>query len=196
MMSDVPGLIEALEPVANILQSMDVRFYVAGSVASSYHGASRSTLDVDLVADLKRNNVDLLVDKLKNEYYVSHSAIIEAIDRLSCFNLIHLSSSFKVDVFILRGRDFDTASMMRAKLGKVDPRSEFEVPIASPEDTILSKLEWYRLGNEVSERQWDDVARVMKVLGDHANHEYLKRTAADLNVADLLQKLLDQTSGK
>lgn len=82
------------------------------------------------------------------------------------------------------------ASMTRAKLGKVDPRSEFEVPIASPEDTILSKLEWYRLGNEVSERQWDDVVRVMKVLGDQANHEYLMRNAANLNVADLLQKLI------
>ena len=194
MMSESPGLVDALEPVAKALRSMDVRFYVGGSVASSYHGASRSTLDVDLVADLKRNNVDLLVDKLQTEYYVSGSAIVDAIERSSCFNLIHLSSSFKVDVFILKNRGFDIASMTRAKLGKVDPRSEFEVPIASPEDTILSKLEWYRLGNEVSERQWDDVVRVMKILGDHANHKYLMRNAADLNVADLLQKLL--TLGK
>ena len=96
MMSENPGLVEALEPVAKALQFMDVRFYVGGSVASSYHGASRSTLDVDLVADLKRENVELLVDKLQNEYYVSSSAIIDAIERCSCFNLIHLSSSFKV----------------------------------------------------------------------------------------------------
>ncbi len=191
-MSENPGLVEALEPVAKVLLSMNVRFFVGGSVASSFHGASRSTLDVDLVADLKRNNVELFVEKLQNEYYVSSSAIIDAIERLSCFNLIHLSSSFKVDVFILKSRDFDIASMTRAALGKVDPRSEFEVPIASAEDTILSKLEWYRLGNEVSERQWDDVTRVMKVLGDHANHEYLKQTAVKLNVADLLQKLWDQ----
>jgi hypothetical protein len=67
MMGDKPGLIEALEPVARVLQSMDVRFYVGGSVASSYHGASRSTLDVNLVADLKRTNADLFVDKLKSE---------------------------------------------------------------------------------------------------------------------------------
>ena len=190
MMSENPGLVEALEPVANALHSMDVSFYVGGLVASSYHIASRSTLDVDLVADLKRKNVDLLVDKLQNEYYMSGSAIIDAIERCSCFNLIHLSSSFKVDVFIPKNRDFDKISMTRAKLGKIDSRSEFEVPIASPEDTILSKLEWYRLGNEASERQWDDVVRVMKVLGDHANHEYLMRNAVNLNVADLLQKLL------
>lgn len=69
MMSANPGLVEALEPVAKAFQSMDVRFYVGGSVASSYHGASCSTLDVDFVADLKRENVDLLVDELQNEYY-------------------------------------------------------------------------------------------------------------------------------
>lgn len=84
--------------------------------------------------------------------------------------------------------------MMRAKPGKVDLESDFEVPIASPEDTILSKLEWYRLGNEVSERQWEDVTRVMKILGDTADHDYLKRNATNLNIADLLQKLLDQLS--
>jgi len=195
-MSETPGLVEALKPVAKALQSMDVRFYVGGSVASSYHGASRSTLDVDLVADLKRENVELLVEELQDEYYVSSSAIIDAIERCSCFNLIHLSSSFKVDVFIFKNRDFDKASMKRAKLGKVDSQSKFEVPIASPEDTILSKLEWYRLGNEVSERQWDDVVRVMKVLGDHANHEYLTRTAANLKVEDLLQKLFGLQSKK
>lgn len=86
------------------------------------------------------------------------------------------------------------ASMTRSKLGKVDPRSEFEVPIASAEDTILSKLEWYRLGNEVSERQWDDVVRVMKILGKTVDQEYLRRYAAELSVSDLLQKLLAEHS--
>ena len=66
------------------------------------------------------------------------------------------------------------------------------MPIASPEDTILSKLEWYRLGNEVSPRQWDDVTRVMKVLGQTVDQEYLKYNAAELGVIDLLQKLLGE----
>ena len=56
--------------------------------------------------------------------------------------------------------------MNRAKLGRVDPKSKLEVPIASPEDMILSKLEWYRLGNEISERQWKDVTRVMRSSAD------------------------------
>jgi len=190
-MSSDQGLIEALEPVARILHSLGIRFYVGGSVASSFHGAARSTMDVDLVADLSAENIEPFISRLnKGEYYVSQAAIEDAVNRSSCFNVIHLASSFKVDIFILKNRDFDKSSMNRATPGKVDLESGFEVPIASPEDTILSKLEWYRLGNEVSERQWDDVTRVMRILGNAADHEYLKRNAAELGVEDLLQKLL------
>ncbi len=185
------GLIEALEPVARILQSLGVRFFIGGSVASSFHGAARSTMDVDLVADLSLENVGSFFRRLgKEEYYVSQAAIEDAINRSSCFNVIHLATSFKVVIFILGNRDFDRSSMNRAVLGKVDLRNEFQVPIASPEDTILSKLEWYRLGNEVSERQWDDAVRVMKILGNKVDQDYLEHYAVELGVSDLLQKLL------
>lgn len=193
-MSDSPGLLEALEPVAKVLQELGIQFYIGGSVASSFHGASRSTMDVDLVADLKTKDVDRFVSRLQKKYYVSGPAMIDAIERQSCFNLIHLSSSFKVDVFILKSRPFDVGSMNRAKSGKVDPNSNFEFPIASAEDTILSKMEWYPLGNEVSERQWDDMVRVMKILGDQADRDYLNRHAVELKVADLLQKLFESVA--
>jgi hypothetical protein len=185
------GLVEALEPIATILQSLDIRFFVGGSVASSYHGAARSTMDVDLVANLQPAKIQPFVSRLDSEdYYVNQSAIEDAVKRASCFNVIHLASSFKVDIFILKNREFDKSSMKRARPGKVDLQSGFEVPIASAEDTILSKLEWYRLGNEVSERQWDDVTRVMKILGQAADRDYLERNATDLGVADLLEKLI------
>lgn len=190
-MNNSPGLFEALEPVATVFRTLEVDFYIGGSVASSYHGASRSTMDVDVVADLNLDKVDRFVDQLGDDYYASKPAIIDAISRKSCFNLIHLQTSFKVDVFVLKNRPFDVSSMSRAQPGKVDLESGVEFPIASAEDTILSKLEWYRLGNETSERQWDDVVRVMKILGNKADLDYLKRNAADLNVSDLLQRLLD-----
>ena len=190
-MNSNQGLVEALVPVAKVLQSLGVRFFIGGSIASSFHGAARSTMDVDLVADLKSENIEPFIGRLNiDEYYVSRAAIEDAINRKSCFNVIHLATSFKVDIFILKKREFDISSMNRAIPGKVDLHSGFEVPIASPEDTILSKLEWYRLGNEVSERQWDDVVRVMKILGDTADQEYLERNAAELGVSALLQKLL------
>ena len=185
------GLIEALKPVAGVFQSLGIRFYIGGSVASSFHGAARSTLDVDLVADLRLEDVEPFTHRLgKEEFYVSQSAIEDAINRSSCFNVIHLASSFKIDIFILKSRSFDKSSMNRAVLGKVDLQSEYQVPIASAEDTVLSKLEWYRLGNEVSERQWDDVVRVMRILGDKVDQDYLQHYAIELAVSDLLQKLL------
>ena len=185
------GLIEALDPVSRLFRAMKIRFYIGGSVASSFHGAARSTLDVDLVADLKANDVDHFIEQLQGDFYVSKTAVTDAIARQSCFNLIHLSSSFKVDIFILKNRPFDISSMNRATLGKIVLESDLEFPIASPEDTILSKLEWYRLGNEVSDRQWEDVSRVIKILGPAADRDYLKHNAAELNLSDLMQKLLD-----
>lgn len=138
MMSENAGLVEALEPVARVLQSMEVRFYVGGSVASSFHGAARSTMDVDLVADLKAKDVDHFVSRIQDEYYVSKTAIIDAIAQLSCFNLIHLSSSFKVDIFVLKRRAFDISSLNRAECGTIDSESNFEFPIASPEERFLA----------------------------------------------------------
>ncbi len=95
--SDADDLVLALRPVAQALQSLGVRFYVGGSVASSFHGAVRSTMDVDLVCELAEADVPMLLSRLGDDYYASEPAIRDAIRRKSCFNLIHLPTSFKVD---------------------------------------------------------------------------------------------------
>ena len=187
-------LIDALEPVAKAFNAIGVDYYVGGSVASSYHGAARSTMDVDLIANLKATQVDSFVDQLEKKFYVSKTAIVDAISRKSCFNLIYLPTSFKVDIFILKDRPFDATAMSRSALGKIDPNRDSEFPIASAEDSILSKLEWYRLGDETPERQWDDVVRMMKILGKNVDLGYLRDNASELNVADLLDKLLKSAS--
>ena len=69
-----------------------------------------------------------------------------------------------------------------------------EVPIATAEDTIISKLEWFRLTNETSERQWDDVSRLLKLLGDDADVLYLRRAAEMVGVEDLLERLIHETA--
>lgn len=115
-MSHADDLVLALRPVAQALQSLGVRFYVGGSVASSFHGAVRSTMDVDLVCELGEADVPMLLRRLGNDYYASEPAIRDAIHRKSCFNLIHLPTSFKVDAFVSRQRPFDlqTISLSRA----------------------------------------------------------------------------------
>jgi len=184
-----PDAITAMTPVVAELERLGVTYYVSGSVASSAYGHMRSTQDADLVADLQAAHVDPLVHALRGAYYVSAGAAFEAIARRSCFNLIHLATMFKVDIFVAKLRPYDRMALTRIqkrRLDKEDPASDFF--LASPEDVVLSKLEWYRLGGEVSEMQWLDITKVLKVQSDALDRAYLEHWAAELRVADLLER--------
>lgn len=192
-LSDDSDLIAALRPVIAEFQRLGVRYYLGGSVASSFHGASRSTMDVDIAAELDETNAVRFVDALKSQYYVSETAVREAVRLRTCFNLIHLATSFKVDIFVSRDREFDRQAQLRAlneKLGAAEP---IEARVASPEDILLAKLEWFRLGDEASERQWSDLLRVASLQRSRLDLAYLRRWAQELGVLDLLERLLSET---
>lgn len=189
-MSDYDDLVAALSPVSAALTRLGIRHYVGGSVASSFHGAARSTMDVDLVADMTDSAVSEFLKCFDQDFYLSEAAIRDAIRRKSCFNLIHLSTSFKVDVFVSRQRPFDVAAMNRATLEHLGDSHLLKIHVATPEDSIISKLEWYRKTSETSERQWDDVTRLLKLLGDAADMEYLRTSAESVGVQDLLERLV------
>jgi len=191
-MSSEDDIAGALTPVARAFSQRDIRFYVGGSVASSFHGASRSTMDVDVVADISLKDVSHLIDLLSGAYYISEPAIKSAVERKSCFNLIHLATSFKIDVFIFNDRPFDRNSMARRINGTIGNTTKLTVPFATPEDTITSKLEWYRLGNETSERQWQDVTLVLQLNSEKTDYKYLEHAAKSVGVADLLARLRNQ----
>ena len=186
---ELPDALQALIPVVAILRRLGVRHYVCGSLASTFHGTSRSTTDVDLVAELSPSDVASFVEAIRSDYYVNERMILDAIARKSCFNVIHLPTSFKVDVFAAKGRPYDRNVMERIE-DKIFDESvpTLRLSLPSAEDTILAKLEWYRLGDEVSERQWLDVLGVMKVSGPSLDRAYLERWAGELCVADLLAK--------
>jgi hypothetical protein len=183
-------LVDALSPVVSALRGLGIRHYVGGSVASSFRGAARSTMDVDLVCELAAANISQFVAAIGHDFYVSESAIREAVERKTCFNLIHLPTSFKVDVFVSRGRPFDLESFERATVERLGKSRFVELPIATAEDTIVSKLEWYRLTDETSERQLDDVTRLLDLVGDEIDRDYLQRAAESVGVGDLLRPVL------
>ena len=184
------------EPIAVTLlvtaafERLDVPYFIGGSLASALHGTTRSTLDVDLVVELQTEQVKPLVELLHQDFYIDESMIQEAILHQGSFNLIHLASMFKVDVFITKQRGFDQMRFQRRELLVVTNEPERKAYITSAEDIILAKLEWYRLGNEVSDRQWRDILGVLKVQAGRLDLDYLDRWAAELAVADLLQRAL------
>jgi hypothetical protein len=179
-------LVSALRPVAEALEALGVRYYLGGSIASSAHGIARASLDADLVAELEPVHVEPLARRLLDVYYIPIDRLRSAVALRSSCNFIHLATMFKIDVFVSKGRAFDHQAAARARRAAIDEGPDApQFPLASPEDTVLSKLEWFRLGGETSERQWWDIVGVLKVTRD-ADREYLERWALALGVADLL----------
>jgi hypothetical protein len=188
-----PDLLAAIGPVVDALEDLGVPYYLGGSVASSLHGVARTTLDVDVIADIRGKHVTRFVSALGGDYYVSEPMIRDAILHRSSFNVIHLSTAFKVDVFVPKDREFDQAAFDRIRRDRLgDPQSTREIFVASPEDVVLNKLEWYRKGCEVSERQWNDALGVLQVQAQAIDFEYLRKWAAVLNIDDLLERMLEQ----
>ena len=149
-MSDA-DILAALSPVAETLEKLGVRYHIGGSVASSVHGIARATLDVDLVADLKLKDVKAFAELLSETFYVDEKMIEDAIRRRSSFNVVHLATMIKIDVFILKTREYDRHAFERMVVDTLEEREHArDFYLSSPEDTILNKLEWYRLGNEVA----------------------------------------------
>jgi hypothetical protein len=192
-LNESDDLVDALSPVVAAFKLLGIRHFVGGSVASSFHGASRTTMDVDVVCELKNEDIASFVTSFDQNFYVSETAVREAVARRGCFNLIHLPTSFKVDVFISRGRPFDVEAMQRAASQTLGEHRHVDVAVATAEDSIISKLEWFRLTNETSERQWDDVTRLIKLLGNTADVKYLESAASSVGVSALLFRLLNQS---
>lgn len=184
------------EPVAvtmlviEALETLGVPYLIGGSLASAVHGLVRATMDADLVADLRLDYAEPLARILGDTFYMDVEAIRDAIRCRSSFNVIHLETMFKVDIFVSKQRSFDQAQFERRTGQVVATDPERTVYVASAEDTILSKLEWYRMGGEVSERQRCDVLGILKVQGDRLDLGYLRKWATALGVADLLEQAL------
>jgi len=183
-----PDWVPVLQPVIHAFNALGVPFQIGGSLASSAWGLPRSTQDADLVADLQIQHVDQFVARLQDSYYIDASMIRDAIAKQSSFNLLHLATMLKVDVFILKRSAFDDAAFQRARPQWLDDPQSEQVLFTSPEDIILHKLVWYQLSGEVSERQWLDVLGVLKVQAEDLDAAYLREWAARLGVAELLER--------
>ena len=176
--------------VIQALDALGVPYLIGGSLASAVHGVARATADVDLVADLRPEHARPLAQALEGAFYVDAESIHDAIRRHSSFNLIHLETMFKVDVFVRKQRPFDQAQFDRRVAQVIVSEPERTAYVASAEDIVLAKLEWFRIGGEVSERQWRDVLGVLKVQGERLDRDYLRRWAVVLKVSDLLERAL------
>jgi hypothetical protein len=173
--------------VAGILDELGIPYVVGGSLASSVHGIPRSTNDLDLLVELAGRLVDPLVARMKDRFYVDRDMIEDALRRRASFNVVHLETLFKVDLFIHDRSELAEQEMQRkqaVELGEPPRR----VWICSAEDIVVQKLDWYQKGNRISERQWNDVLGVLKVQGNRIDAAYIRHWAGTLGVASLAEE--------
>lgn len=182
---------DVLLKVVAVLDKLSITYMIGGSFASSFYGWSRSTNDVDILAAIKPEQAGRLFQELEADFYVSEQAIHRAVHGGPHFNAIHVDTAFKVDVFIAKP-GFPEHQLTRRRLWALTQTLEQKAYIASPEDIVLAKLDWYRRGNEVSEMQWRDVLNVIKVQGDSLDFNYMRQWAKELGVADLLEQAISE----
>jgi hypothetical protein len=187
---DVP--LSVLAKVAGTLEQCGIPYVLVGSFASSMHGMYRATADIDILADIKAEQVHALFAVLHTDFYVDEHAMQDAVAQRRSFNAIHFDSVFKVDVFIAKDDDFARAQLDRRQLRKISPDREDAVFVASAEDTILAKLRWYRAGEEISTNQWNDIVGILGTSGDALDFQYLQVWGEKLAVTELLQRALDE----
>jgi hypothetical protein len=184
----------ALRFVVRVLEGLGVPHFVTGSVASSARGVPRASLDADLVADLRPEQATAVCDALEGSFYVPRGRVREAIAARSSFNVIHLETIVKVDVFVSGRRAFDRRAMSRAQPAVFGGGEGVRIVTATAEDVVLSKLDWFERGGRMSERQWSDLVGVLRVHAGALEFEYLREGAAELAVSGLLEAALAEAA--
>lgn len=184
------GALSTLLAVASALEAADADYLVGGSFASSLQGIPRSTQDVDLVAELRVAGIPAFVAALGDGFYADSERIRDGVARRTSFNVIDQRNGFKADVYLTTDDAFGRSQFARRQRVEILPATS--LPFASPEDVVLQKLRWFRLGGGVSERQWLDTLGVLKVQGDRLDRDYLDHWSKELGLDDLLARARDE----
>jgi hypothetical protein len=187
--------LQVLQEVIAALSSLGIPYALGGSLASCVFGLMRTTQDADLSVEPFPGKEAALCACFGEDYYISQECVEDAIRRQASFNIIHLISGFKVDCFIRKDRPFDLSAMARRRSYPWPGQAGLSLQCVTPEDVVLFKLEWYRLGDEASERQWRDIIGVLQVQAGKLDEAYLDHWAADLGVADLLGRARQDANG-
>ena len=216
--------VEVTLKVTGVLEKLCIRYLIGGSLASTLYGMIRTTQDSDIITEMRQEHVQPFVKALQADFFIDEQMIASSIQHHSSFtascinirtgfaqeqavnidsgsaiyavlcNIIHRESAFKVDVFIPSPSLFLQSQLARAQRTTFAFEPEASAKFASPEDTVLSKLEWYRLGGELSDRQWRDILGVLKTRAGELDLEYLRLWAKELHLTGLLDRAIKETA--
>ena len=180
-----------LERIIKALEHANIPYMISGSMGSSFHGQPRATNDADIVIDPTLSKITAFMESLGPNCYVSKEAAQQAIENRSMFNVIDIQFGHKADLIICKDRPYSRQEFSRRKHANF---LGLDVYVLSPEDSILSKLEWSR--GRQSEPQFKDALGVLETQKDTLDYDYLKQWAKELGVDDAVNNLLKEIDGK
>lgn len=182
---------ELLIVVSNIFEKLKIPYFVTGSIASMTYGEPRFTNDIDMVADIQDWDIPGLISGFpEHEYYIDAESIDLAIRSKSQFNIIHLTSGLKIDVMIKKKTFFDNSRFSRIKRLRLEER---EVNFAAPEDVILKKMEYYKMGG--SEKHLRDITGIFKIYKGKMDLEYLKHWISIFDLTEIWEAIEKRLAG-
>lgn len=180
---------EFLAHLIGLLDEAGIPYMVAGSMSSSIHGRPRATQDADVVIDPTEDQFASFLTVLEQDYYVSRDAAFDAFHRRGMFNIIDIAGGWKADLILRKDRPFSRQEFERRR--QVDAMGQM-LWVVSPEDTILSKLEWMK--GRASDVQYSDALGVAVAQWENLDLEYLRRWARELGVENMLARLLKEAA--
>lgn len=178
---------DTLQIVLSKLDGCRIPYMITGSFGSNMFGLPRATQDADIVIHTNWKTLDGFIKSLGDRFYVSVEAAGEALEKERIFNVVHLDTGFKIDLIIRKSRPFSKMEFSRRRQSQFLGRDRW---FATPEDIILCKLEWAKMGN--SERQFADALNVAKIQKKGLDLEYLRKWSEELNLRDLVENLLKE----
>ena len=168
------------EKLRTALDAAGVPYLITGSFVSSTHGIPRSTNDIDIIIAPTPDQLSALMDQLSDpEYYSDRDDALDALERRSQFNVIDNATLWKVDFVVSNDSPFDRARFERRRVTEI---AGVHVYAATPEDIVIAKLMWSKLGE--SERQINDAAGVVRMQGEALDVSYIESWVNSLGLGE------------
>jgi hypothetical protein len=173
--------LKLLKDICNKLDIADIEYMITGSFALAFYSIPRMTRDIDIIINVLSKDVNKIIDLFKNDFYISQTAVEEAIRNTTMFNIIHNDTIMKIDFIIRKNEEYRLKEFSRRLEFSID---DTIISVVSPEDLILSKLFWSKSSG--SELQLRDVRNIMKTV-KNIDENYLKEWSKKLDLESLLK---------